>query len=1109
MSAPIIWDAGTANLDWYEIFSGYGIDVPEQPRRHGPCPVCGGKDRFRMDNRNGSGSWYCNQGVLHPSRSRAGDGFGLLEDFFDISRGEAEKKVLGGGRIDKRIRPNFRPAQEDSHQRQKITRILKESSRLADIGPDGRLTLQAGRKAVENYLASRGLPMLLPPEARILPEGADYSLVIPLTGDGDHPAVHVTALTRTGQKRSLPWTGGSARYTLGHLSGSYSSIPGSEEQISVPSFPGIRFYSIGEGLETILTGRLLSGWSSIFAINSNGLKTFFDNLETVRIFRGGGLGLAILVDKDISETGPKASAALARKAQILGIPTLYLLPPSIIKAGTKSADWNDALVELGKEGAKAALLLAISKSEEELSKIGSGKIVSLDNIRDSEKASVPVERIPVEQAFLDTRSLIKNFLDTKQTAPRLNQIDMGVGKSHILADLSRDHFFIGDPVTVIAPTKALAQEAALKSGGLFREGRTDSADRAGYCFIYPEVEPFSDKMRSIVAHKCRDCAHGLAAMAVSRGEGTKIEPCSYILHTIEAREVRVLSTTSSMLEGDPHIGTVREGKAVIKSKMILDDTADLTDYRAIHGGHISGWIRAANHAMRYDQAKLAEGDIATAEGEDRKERIVATEELLPHLAALGRFISDHSGDDQERVHPEDWTKFSELLKSSKIIWMDGSSAEAIYRDSEGKTEIPLRTLKALGEALARGTAWSRKSFLHFSSSTRAAAAIKNGAMLLDATPSLAVRQVVEAEGGTVTEIRAEQLSLCIRQVVSGMHGKTACSPESPSFAREKSRLLGIVEKAVEEHGPENVVVISHKALAEEVKDEIPAGVEIGWWGLHNRGQNIWEKKTHLVVYGVPQLAPSAAERAYMSDRQAVIEAGGTDWPAWNGSRSEKWYRVPGQAKEIHAKGYQDEFIDRWAREWTTAEVVQATGRLRAVRRTDERLSVEIHSSFPLAEAFGLEIHEVGRPDWRTMQNYQDGRKIAQIEKGVIAFRASGGGGRRTVEKWLEQHGMTGISPNDWAQVKEMADGIRQEYSLFPSNTTTEILGKDVHLLIEALIRLSSYAATERITLGELVEVGLVDPDCRERIALAVLRVARLPAASVAGPRPRFRTAPAR
>lgn len=36
------------------------IDVPENGR-HGPCPKCGGKDRFRLDDLDGRGTWICSQ----------------------------------------------------------------------------------------------------------------------------------------------------------------------------------------------------------------------------------------------------------------------------------------------------------------------------------------------------------------------------------------------------------------------------------------------------------------------------------------------------------------------------------------------------------------------------------------------------------------------------------------------------------------------------------------------------------------------------------------------------------------------------------------------------------------------------------------------------------------------------------------------------------------------------------------------------------------------------------------------------------------------------------------------------------------------------------------
>lgn len=58
---------------WPRILSELGIAVPDHPRKHGPCPVCGGKDRFRFDDRNGDGTYFCNQCTPH-----AGDGVRLV-----------------------------------------------------------------------------------------------------------------------------------------------------------------------------------------------------------------------------------------------------------------------------------------------------------------------------------------------------------------------------------------------------------------------------------------------------------------------------------------------------------------------------------------------------------------------------------------------------------------------------------------------------------------------------------------------------------------------------------------------------------------------------------------------------------------------------------------------------------------------------------------------------------------------------------------------------------------------------------------------------------------------------------------------------------------------
>ncbi len=60
---------------WPRILPALGIQVLKN--RHQPCPVCGGSDRFRFDDREGRGTWYCNQ-------CGAGDGLKLVEKVFGV-----------------------------------------------------------------------------------------------------------------------------------------------------------------------------------------------------------------------------------------------------------------------------------------------------------------------------------------------------------------------------------------------------------------------------------------------------------------------------------------------------------------------------------------------------------------------------------------------------------------------------------------------------------------------------------------------------------------------------------------------------------------------------------------------------------------------------------------------------------------------------------------------------------------------------------------------------------------------------------------------------------------------------------------------------------------
>jgi len=54
---------------WREILPQLGIETRFLTNKHGPCPLCGGKDRFRFDDRHGDGDYFCNQ---------CGPGVGLI-----------------------------------------------------------------------------------------------------------------------------------------------------------------------------------------------------------------------------------------------------------------------------------------------------------------------------------------------------------------------------------------------------------------------------------------------------------------------------------------------------------------------------------------------------------------------------------------------------------------------------------------------------------------------------------------------------------------------------------------------------------------------------------------------------------------------------------------------------------------------------------------------------------------------------------------------------------------------------------------------------------------------------------------------------------------------
>jgi putative DNA primase/helicase len=72
---------------WPSVLAQLGIAESFLRKKAGPCPACGGTDRFTFDNRNGRGDYFCRH-------CGAGDGFQLLERVHGWSFSEARRCIM-------------------------------------------------------------------------------------------------------------------------------------------------------------------------------------------------------------------------------------------------------------------------------------------------------------------------------------------------------------------------------------------------------------------------------------------------------------------------------------------------------------------------------------------------------------------------------------------------------------------------------------------------------------------------------------------------------------------------------------------------------------------------------------------------------------------------------------------------------------------------------------------------------------------------------------------------------------------------------------------------------------------------------------------------------
>lgn len=319
---------------WPGILAAIGIPAQSLRNRHQPCPCCGGRDRFRFDDKDGRGTFYCSH---WPGES--GDGFHLVMHFLGCGLHEAVQAVtaalgMGGGLPESRtaVKPPKTRTDGDRDRLARLVSIWESSAVLRDSDP------------VTAYLQGRGLVL-----GDALPDNIRFHAELPYWVQtaagkphciGRFPAMVAAIRNSGGELQGLHCTYLQANYAkdgshipaFNKLAARHpetgEALPakkmqsrrsGSLKGCAVPLWPHEGRLLVCEGIETALAACALFGWPVWACLSAHGLQAL--------ALPEGVKELLIVADHDEPRpVGYLAAHALAVRAIKQGIKTRIWQP---------------------------------------------------------------------------------------------------------------------------------------------------------------------------------------------------------------------------------------------------------------------------------------------------------------------------------------------------------------------------------------------------------------------------------------------------------------------------------------------------------------------------------------------------------------------------------------------------------------------------------------------------------------------------------------------------------------------------------------------------------------------------------------------------------------
>ena len=291
-----------ARGNWPMILRKLGIGDEYLRNRHGPCPLCGGVDRYRFDNLDDDGTYYCNQ-------CGPGNGMTMVRKLRSVDFKTACDIIRGTGRFE----PYIPPPPAERKRRSSVARIELAMDHARDP------------RVVDEYLTRRGIKA----RSDVLLGDRSCPYYDSKTGEflGKYPALVAPILAGDDTLESVQRIYDAPVEPRKKVMTPVHTITGAAVHLFRPN--GV--LGVAEGIETALAAHQLYN-KPVWATISEGGMQAFEPPPTVK-------QVIIFGDNDESFVGQQAAYQLAKKLTQKGFKADVILPQ---KAGT---DWLDVLNE--------------------------------------------------------------------------------------------------------------------------------------------------------------------------------------------------------------------------------------------------------------------------------------------------------------------------------------------------------------------------------------------------------------------------------------------------------------------------------------------------------------------------------------------------------------------------------------------------------------------------------------------------------------------------------------------------------------------------------------------------------------------------------------------